>query len=192
MTRTKGRAIAFLSLLVPGCLTSPAIEDGATAELTERQGILVVHIQTAVPIEKLMMDGKILVADLPAGEHLILRAVGSGRHRWSGIVIPAGEGDVPFRMDPAHDAWKFRVEAGRTTYPGQLHVGGRKRAKSGDLTVRIVNRSALALRELRAAHPELLERHPPAYGGMERDDFLSYFARTYLAREEAAAELRGP
>ena len=168
----KGSPLAVLALLTTlGCVSVRPVERGPVPELSPGEGILVVELETAVPIKPMVV-------------------MSAGRHRWTDIVIPAGEGDVPFRMAYGHDVWGFRVEAGRINYPDQLRFGGRTRAKSVDISVRRLNRSALALRKLRSEFPEVLERYPPVYAGPTRDDYLEYIGRSFLGADGAPTEAR--
>jgi uncharacterized protein YceK len=160
---------------------SGPLEAGALPDLAPDEGILVVHVHTDIPIAKLQISQMTALTDLPKGEHLRLLALGEGRYRWSGIVIPAGEGDVPFRAGRG-EFWEFRVEPGRINYPGELTFRGKTRKKSVDLG-RIVfrNRSAQMLRTLRERFPALLERYPPVYTGQKSDEYLEYYGKTFLA-----------
>ncbi len=187
----KGSPLAVLALLTTlGCVSVRPVERGTVPELSPGEGILVVDVETAVPIKQIDVSRVTVGSDLAKGEHFYLVVMSAGRHRWTDIVIPAGEGDVPFRMAYGHDAWGFRIEAGRINYPDQLRFGGRTRAKSVDISVRRLNRSALALRKLRSEFPEVLERYPPVYAGPTRDDYLEYFGRSFPGADGAPTEAR--
>lgn len=166
-------------------LDGNALGLGVLPTLAPNEGILVVRIDTEVPIAKLQISGMTLLSDLQKGEHFRLIAVTAGSYQWSGLVVAAGEGDVPFRMR-FDEIWKFRVEPGRTCYPGEFVFRGEAKSTSvGLYPINLRNRSALALRELLERYPGLLERYPPIYTGHEVDGYLDYYARTFLAPGEA-------
>jgi hypothetical protein len=185
--RITALALALALAMAAGCTSIRPIVAGTAPELERREGILVVHLRTAVPIRKLTLSGATVGSDLAPGEHLYLIAVSAGEHRWSSIVIPAGEDAVPFRMG-RHDAWTLHVEAGRTNYPGLLVFGGTTRQNGVELSVRRLNRSAFALRRLRSEFPDVVGRYPLVYGGNTRDDFLDYFSRNFPIDRAGDAE----
>ena len=92
-----------------GCVAVRPIESGKTLALARDEGILVVHINSAIPIEKLGFSSATAGSNLPAGEHFYLLGVTAGKYRWRDVVIPASKGKVHFVM-AREDAWSFRVE----------------------------------------------------------------------------------
>ena len=174
-----------------GCMSvrlidETSLESGALPVLASDQGILVVHVHTDVPIRKLQISQWTALSDLPKGEHLRLLALGVGGYRWSGVVIPAGEGDVSFRI-PREEFFEFRVEPGRINYPGELTFRGKTQKKSVEVSPIVFrNRSALMLRMLRERFPVLLERYQPVYTGQKSDGYLEYFGKTFLATDNAS------
>ena len=161
-------------------------ELGVLPVLASDEGILVVHVHTNVPIGKLQISRWTALSALPKGEHLRLLAVSAGDYRWSGVVIPAGVGEVSFLL-PYGEFSEFRVESGRINYPGKLIFRGRSRKTSVNLSpIRFRNRSAQMLRTLRERFPELLKRYMPVYTGQKSDGYLEYYWKTFLAPNAAS------
>jgi hypothetical protein len=175
------RLVAPLLVLLTtlGCTTAKRITADGTLDLTPDQGILVVHIDSDFPIQKLKFNHSIKAAtDLSAGTHLALFRVPAGRYRWTTIEIPAFHPGYFYRFRMRRDSeWKFEVKPGHITYPGQLVVKGSNQVLfgSGNLEAWTANRAAMALVELRANFPNLLAQHPMANGRAERDDFLDHY-----------------
>jgi hypothetical protein len=183
-----GRVALLVLLLVSvGCASIRPLQSG-TETLAPNEGILVVHIRSEVPIQKLAISGITAFVDLPPGDHFRLLAVTEGSHRWSQIVIPADEGRVPFTTKPGDDFWEFRVERGRINYPGDLHFHGKAAKKHAEIGVRGRNRSAQVLQHLRERYPALVERYPPIWAGRGDDDFLDFYGRSFLGQGGAAPE----
>jgi len=107
-----------------------------------------------------------------------LAVLPAGNYRWTAIEVPSATGDFyyRFRMRPDSD-WRFKVEAGRINYPGQIIVKGNQRvlSRSRTLWAWTKNRPALALERIRATYPMLLAQYPLANGRSERDDFLERY-----------------
>jgi hypothetical protein len=195
LRRNLTRALIATALLwmltTSGCVSVRPVETGVNFSLAPDEGILVVDIHSVMPIEELSFSQAVAVSDLPAGEHFILLAVSAGKYRWDEIVIPAGEVVIPIGMS-RDDSWKFRVEPGRISYPGHMEVRGRTAARSVKLGIYIDNRSALALRKLREGFADLLERYPPIYTGLMRDDFLDYYSRAFSKPAAGGTEGNSP
>ena len=137
--------IALLALPCTGCLSIRPLPAG-DPKLAANEGILVIHLHTKVPIEKLAISGTTALSDVSPGDHLVLLAVSAGQHRWSEIAVSAGEGHVRFRPHPDHDEdWEFRVEPGRLNYPGEMSFYGKSREDAAELGAILRNRSALVL-----------------------------------------------
>ncbi|MGH0033133.1 MAG: hypothetical protein ACQGVC_25360 [Myxococcota bacterium] len=171
-------------------LDTPArpLAPGTVPVLAPDEGILVVFVETDIPLTELEVSQASALADVPKGKSLHLLAVSEGTHRWSGIVISAGEGDVYFKPDYG-DFWEFRVEAGRTNYPGELifrGVIGKRIVRLAPVGFR--NRSAGMFRRLRESHRDLLERYPLIYTGQKSDEYLDFLREDVL---EAGAEGAG-
>lgn len=184
----KRPAIVFLVMAVTfGCASVRPVDSDGAFLLAPDEGLLVVDIHSTLPIAELSFSRATAASDLPPGDHFFLLAVTTGNYRWSQIVVPADEGDVPFVMT-RDDVWSFRVEPGRISYPGHIAIDGRTGKRNVSIAVFPEDRSGLALRQLRERFPKLLARYPPVYTGPRHDDFLDYFARMSSSSETDDAQ----
>jgi hypothetical protein len=133
-------------------------ESGRLPELAPDEGIVVVDLDTQVPIKALKIGQVTAVSDLPAGEHLLFLAVSRGVHRWTDVVVQAPRGEIRYSA-PRSAGYKFRVEPGRISYSGAISI--RTQTTGGSLSFSIRSRSTEVMRILRGRYPALVERFPP-------------------------------
>lgn len=163
--------IALALALCLGCVRPRPIAAGDAPTLAPGEGILVVDVESDVPIQRLALSGFVAAERLEAGHHLALLVVGAGSYRWTAIQVPGAFGSVRFRIR-REDEWAFRVEPGRINYAGQIFVR-RHGSGIGPLFARNLNRSAMAWLELGRRHPELVERYAMHYSGPAEDAFFA-------------------
>ncbi|MFK7897058.1 MAG: hypothetical protein AB8G23_14530 [Myxococcota bacterium] len=158
--------------------------------MAAEEGILIVQIDTDLPLASVDLGSGRVATNLPAGQHLWMIPAKAGRDEWARFVVSVGGGathsvsmsEVNVRFD---DEFEFDVEAGAVNYPGELII--RSDGWSGsspDVVVRNRNHSAMAVRRLRERHGAELDRLPLRYGGRSQDGFLSYYTRV---RDQVAA-----
>ena len=148
------RAIGLFAALltVLGCTTSRPIPSDGPIELKPNQGILVVHLDSSLPIERLKFNQNTAAASLPAGSHLFLVVVDAGNYRWTSVHVPVKDSNQRFRFSlrgRGYD-WKFKVEPGQITYPGQLIFWGQRSKYYATLNAISSNRAAITLEKLQA------------------------------------------
>jgi hypothetical protein len=182
------RLVAVLALaLASGCVSSRPIAPGEIPTLAADEGILVLDVESAVPVERLALNGVVVAEFLEPGRRLALLVVGAGSYRWTSIQIPGAFGSLRFRMR-REDEWTFRVEPGRINYIGRLEVEERRSGLGPvQLLGRNVNRSAMAWVELKKRFPLVVERYPVVYSGPAKDEFLAQLATLQASRRAAAA-----
>src|SRR5262249_54706093 len=172
-----------------GCVTARPIPAGTVPTLGPDEGILVVDVETAVPIERLLLSGATAAEHLEPGHALRTIVVRSGEYRWSGLRIHGAYGIVRYRVD-RDEEWTLRVVAGRINYPGTLVIHKRRNAIGSALAGGVENRSARTWLELKRSAPELLARYGVSYGGAQPDAFLAELEKVRAAhstRPTAAA-----
>lgn len=171
--------LLFALLSALGCASARLIAADGPLALKPNQGILVVHVDSDFPIRRLRFNAGVVAArDLSRGEYVALVVVPAGSYRWTTIEVPVGSTESYYRFRMRRDSdWRFKVEAGRINYPGQVIVRGSGRLLWSDNTLQAwtKNRSALALERIRATYPTLLARYPLVNGRSERDDFLDHY-----------------
>jgi len=175
-----------------GCTTARPVLPGANPTLPEGEGFLVLDLVTDVQIARLECSGVIAAHDIPPGEHLVLLAIDAGAYRWNRVSFSGPDGEL--RLELGRDGpWKFRVEPGRISYPGNLVFRGAELLWTAHrLEARSLNRSSMAFHRLEKLYPELLGRYPILYTGHHRDDFLERYAAALGAARRTAARPPAP
>lgn len=167
------------------------INAGAPLEMAAGEGILIVQIDTDLPLASVDLRSGRVATNLPSGQHLWLVRAKAGSDEWARFKVDVGGGSTQSvsvgRADVRFDdEFEFDVEAGKVNYPGELIV--RSAGWSGNtqrLRVRNRNHSAMAVRRLRKRHGAELDQLPLRYGGRSEDEFLSYYTRI---RDEVAGK----
>jgi hypothetical protein len=153
---------------------------GLPVELAGDEGLLVVQIDTEVALERVSLDRAVVSGALPAGKHIWLVRLTTGRYRWNqvGFGSQAGVAQV-YRFAPDDEDARFDVEGGKINYPGELVIRAHPMARSarGGIHVRNRNHSALAVRKLLRLAPDVLSAFPLRYAGSTGDGFLDYYSR---------------
>ena len=71
-----------------------------------------------------------VLSDLSTDANLGLVAMPAGTYRWSGAVRTGREGYLPFGTRYSGQNREFRVEPGRTSYPGEITIRSETRSGS--------------------------------------------------------------
>lgn len=165
-------------------------EPDALAELKKTQGCALIGIdnggtQSSIALRRLNKDGTLprkrggtsydsLEYTVKLGDHernFYCLVLTEGQYQITQLSYPYF--DLPFRLDTRTDKrWRFRVEAGKTNYIGQLVVA-RERSKER-VDVNLLNRIATDIEAIRAQYSALLLSFPLTQGLTERDDFLTF------------------
>ncbi len=131
--RAVGRC-RFLTLLVAfvllGCAPLQPIDPGQPVELSSKQGLLIVDIDTELPIRLLLMDSGYALRDIEQGRQVWMVRLRAGEYRWRELRIDrSGTRGSAVRYTIRRDEeYDFSVEAGKINYPGQLSI---RRARGG-------------------------------------------------------------
>lgn len=177
-----------------GCGSVRSVEPGEPLGL--REGLLVLHIRTDTPLKSVTIGGSTRLAlDLQSGSHLRVIGLPAGRYRWSRLELPetidptrfgwpARRQPLEFRFPYAEDL-EFSIEAGRLNYVGLIEI---YREELLRIRIRPIDRTALALEDLRAQFPAYVEQYPIVYSGPGRHVFLERYLAAKAAKEAAAKE----
>ena len=88
--RAVGRC-RFLTLLVAfvllGCAPLQPIDPGQPVELSSKQGLLIVDIDTELPIRLLLMDSGYALRDIEQGRQVWMVRLRAGEYRWRELRI---------------------------------------------------------------------------------------------------------
>ncbi len=189
---------SILILLGPGGCAKPAWEPVPAGEShgpRAEEGLLVLDVDSDVPIERLETDGSIAATRLPRGRHTWIVRARPGSYAWRHVVLGQGSGFSDSRVSlPDDDEFRFDVVAGRLNYPGELVIRsdawGRWRGRR--IEVRNRNHAASALRTLRGTHSALLSEIPLRTAGASADRFLERYDEARSRPERPASEGPNP
>lgn len=171
-------------MLLGGCATHrmEVVFPGVAIELGENEGLLILHVDTDVELERVSLRSDVVATDLPAGDHLWIVRMPAKRFSWQRISFGKEAGrrrDVLVtRLEGVDDdEFEFDVLAGHINYPGTLIVRSTSVPgwQRGWVWIRNRNHSAMAIRALLKSHPRLLESMPIRYGGTSGDEFLQFY-----------------
>jgi hypothetical protein len=184
--------LSFLLFCLTACAGPVArpVVPGTPVELAHGEGLLIVHVDTQVPIEALALDRATVSERLPRGRHLWLIPLERGRYRWDRISFGSDSGAAHIhRIDRSDEDFAFDVEPGVINYPGELVLRAdvSTRSVSGSVRVRNRNHSAMAVRRLRDLDPDVLRTFPLRHAGASGDTFLEVYSRERKETSEPAA-----
>jgi hypothetical protein len=185
--------IALALGLLSGCAsTTLEVYPPVGAEpLGPDEGLLILHIETEVPLASISLPWALAVSDLPKGRHLWIVRARAGTYRWKKLHLAREVGSEGYlNLDDYRvmrrvknwvwdDEFRFDVEAGQINYPGHLIIRSNdvSRSAGSGYSVRNRNHAAMAIRQLLESHPEVLRRYSIRYGGSGEDEFLEYYTR---------------
>jgi hypothetical protein len=182
----------FLLVGILGCAASliVPIDAAGPIELAPNEGLLIVHIDTEVALERLVLNNRSVARSLAEGRHVWMVRVPVGSYSWKRIEIGRQlRYREKYRLEPDEEM-SFEVEAGKINYPGELVVRWSPLSSwlNAILIVRNRNHSAMAVRDLRGSHDALLSSLPLHYAGSSGDGFLEYYMKK---RYQSTAESNG-
>jgi hypothetical protein len=178
--------VIALGILAVGCAGAPPtpVAPGASEPLADDEGFLVIHIDTAVTVEKVRAGPIEVARDLPAGEYVWIIRAKADHYRWDGIRLAAQlQGSSTIRPEPGgvlnEKEFDFSLEAGQVNYPGHLLIElvSPSAGIGSGVSIRNRNHSAMAIRKLAKTHSKLLAAHPIRYAGSSGDGFLEFYTQ---------------
>jgi hypothetical protein len=179
------------------CAPVVPIDPERPIELSGREGLLIVDIDSAFPI-RLLRTNSIGFADIEEGRHVWMVRLKAGRYRWRAVELEAGRSGGVWRYKiEDHEDFRFSVEPGVINYPGQFVVRrhrGLVRRWPPYLLFRTANHSGMALRALGRTHASVLEEYSLVHSGVGGDRFLEYYSKVIkrLRAIEVGSERDGP
>jgi hypothetical protein len=152
-------------------------------ELLGSEGLLVFQVRSESQLESIRIGGAYGRIPLArrAGTELHVVALAAGSYRWSELVLTdyvPPYGFLTFRFSDDANL-EFHVERGRINYVGMIDV---YRGDVFHVGIRAIDRTAIALGDLRTQFPDLVDRYPIVYSGPARNVFLEH----YLAAKRSA------
>jgi hypothetical protein len=178
----------MISVGTLGCAVPPIVPIDAShpAELAPNEGLLILHIDTEIPLTRLILSRRIIARSLAKGRHVWIARALEGSYSWEAIEIENEYGRrLKYTLDPDEEL-TFEVEAGKINYPGELSIRSGSQFARGneELIVRNRNHSAMAVRELEGSYDSILRSLPLHYAGSSGDGFLEYYTQNRRQRTE--------
>jgi len=175
-----------------GCAVPPIVPIDAShpAELAPNEGLLILHIDTEIPLKRLILSGRTITRSLAKGRHVWIARAPEGIYRWEMIEIEnERHRRLKYELEPDEEL-TFEVEAGKINYPGELSIRPGSQSWWGNRTLIVRNRnhSAMAVRELKDSYESILRSLPLHYAGSSGDGFLEYYTQH---RRKPAENLNG-
>ncbi len=177
--------VMLLLGVAAGCAGSiknaEVILPGAPVVLGDHEGLLIIQIDTDVPLEQVLFTRGTVASALPKGKHLWIIRAPVGLYEWQRIDLgsQAGVAESHFTRDVElsnENEFEFEVLSGTINYPGELIVRTDDFSRSsGRVWIRNRNRSAMAIRRLSRTHTELLDAFPIRHVGWSEDGFLEFY-----------------
>ncbi len=182
----------FLLVGILGCAASLIVPIDASGpiELAPNEALLIVHIDTEVALERLVLNNRSVARSLAEGRHVWMVRVPVGSYSWKRIEIGKQlRYREKYRLE-SDEEMSFEVEAGKINYPGELVVRRSPQSswRNRILIVRNRNHSAMVVRDLKGSHDALLSSFPLHYAGSSGDGFLEYYMKQ---RYQSATESNG-
>lgn len=167
------------------------IDPGKTPALKPDEGLLVVSVDTSVPINNVRFErvGSLLSAGvlnyLGVGRSVQLYAVPQGEYHWVRVTLAhnyAWRSYIPLGDDPG---FRFTVKPGQVTYAGDLVLRPRGRR----WLVHVSNRSLPIIDWVSAQHPALYAQYPLVYAGVYPDPFPAFYREARAAAVDPPVDL---
>jgi len=177
MTRVTALAFALLALCLPSDLSAASYRPGASIDLQQGSGLLVVEVEALGPISAVRIEpigsmfGGRTLNHLQSGANVRVIELPAGEYRWARVDFA----DQAFRQAVHDEArFRFKVEAGVINYAGDLCIT--PLANSRRHLVTVTNRAARMLVHLDREFPGVRRRYPMRYQGAFPDRFLAFAA----------------
>jgi len=178
-------SLLLVSFVASGCMTIglDPIDPALPIDLDEGEGLLVIQLDSDLPIKKMYMDMAVMIRPLAKGKHIWITKIPQGWYSWRSVEIdgkggPAGRYELKRSSYSRPDELDFLVKAGAINFAGELII--RSAGRQGRrywLSFRNRNHGAMALRELLRTHAEVLDVYPLRTAGTGDDSFIEFYVR---------------
>ena len=174
------RAVSVAILALGSSCAGPAVQPlgpSASPLLGADEGLLILHVDSNVPIADLQLNRGSAAKSVARGHHVWLVRASAGSYRWTTLRLGSDAGSAQSLRLEHDDEFAFQVLPGKINYPGALIVRAHPTARSaaGAIRVRNRNHAAMAVRTLRDRHAALIEEYPLVYAGTSGDSFLDHY-----------------
>lgn len=184
-------ALLSWAICAPVWARMQRVDPGEIPKLSADEGLVLIAVDTDFELEQVALnkDGKVFgegtMSQLKPGRTFRLYVAPVGDYTWKRITLLTdyyNKWSLPLKDS---DEFRFHVESGRITYPGDLLVRSAGRMRSN---VEIVNRSLAAIDWLQAQHAQLQTQVPMQYVGHYPDPFPAFYRQVQAERTVPASE----
>ncbi|MDG2527013.1 prolyl oligopeptidase family serine peptidase [Stenotrophomonas sp. HITSZ_GD] len=188
--RTWCALLCVFAFVAPAMARMQLVKPGEMPVLAPDEGMVLMAVDTSQTLERVTLnkDGQVfgagVMTQIQPGRSYRLYVAPVGDYAWKKITV-ASNASVWFGFNlEDSEEFRFRVEPGRITYPGDLlfRPTGVWRADTG-----MVNRALAAMDWLQAQHPGL-QQVPFAYSGHYPDPFPAFYRQVQATHNVPASE----
>jgi dienelactone hydrolase len=176
-------------LALPAWARMQEVKPGQTPQLAPDEGLVLVAVDTSVELQgvELNKDGKTFgagtMSKLKPGISYRLYIAPVGDYAWRKVqLVP----QLGYNLRDS-DEFRFRIQAGRITYPGDLLF---RPSEMFHADMSMVNRALAALDWLQQTHPALWSRYELAYSGHYPDPFPPFYRKALAQHPDATPAAR--
>ena len=185
--------VLLLTLFNAGCVSTyfVRVAPETPVELMEDEALVVIQIDTDLPIRSITLSNLYLKTPIEVGQHFFLARMRPGSQTWLNVYIEgrggfAGRYRLKKSALPSPNELKFSVDPGVINYAGKLIIRKAVATWFGRwVSIRIRNHAAMALRDLERSYGPLLDTYGIRSAGKSGDPFIEFYAaeRERIRRE---------
>ena len=190
--------ICLIAVSLAGCISTHfvRIEPATSFMLDDDEALLVVQIDTDLPVDGLDLSGLVIREPIEAGRHFWVAKVRPGRQTWRTVRIAgdtrhAGRYRISRSKYPRKSELDFDLQPGVINYVGELVIrNAGSRGLQTWISIRIRNHAAMALRDLEHKYGDLLDNYSIRMARSQGDAFVEFYAseRARIGRQKAESQ----
>ena len=188
--------ICLIAVSLGGCTSTyfVRIEPEAPFQLAENEALMVIQIDTDLPIGRLVLSGLMIRESIEVGRHFWVAKVRPGRQSWRKVYIAgktrhAGRYNITRSKYARVSELDFSLEPGVINYAGELIIrNAGSRGLQTWISVRIRNHVAMALRDLEQKYGNLLDHYSIRMAGSSGDAFVDHYMSERSRIEQQKAD----
>lgn len=196
-----GLLLALIGLLPVGCSSTHfvRVNPGESIDLAQDEALIALHVDSDLPLDRLVLTGLVLRDPIPAGQHFWIARVYAGNYTWKVAHVASGPFKGRYRIKRSvyerPGELDLEIVAGRLNYAGELIVRrGTWGWTQSSISFRLRNHAGQAVRRIERDYPELLDRFSLHTSGTSGDRFLEFYLeeRARVATQTGAASGDAP
>ncbi|MDE2236190.1 MAG: hypothetical protein KGK44_11690 [Gammaproteobacteria bacterium] len=172
--------MVFLSLLITGCATSLENADNFTGKIPKGMGLLVVAVDSTVPLGDLRFKlpddtfAAVAARHIHEGRTVHFVLLRAGNYLWTRVDVSLGYGMSGWiDLDEAHkEHFTFSIQPGVINYPGDFVV-----VYHSGYHIELIDRTAMMLQLLSVTQRKIIKNSRLIYTGPGNDIFYDYYEK---------------